>query len=160
MTQNDPLLDRTALAKFFSVQSRSGLEPFRPLRSVLKALGIRLVGGTTRRSVLWRALGLAAIQDPAHHDDLSRPLLKAVEVGDLVGVADPSIVYRWHKGRLPKGVPPFPSAIDLSGGRENARALRWRRAEVLAWHTGSPAPDYAPLPPTFGSLAPTSRRAA
>ena len=166
MTPIDPPLDRKHLTVFFALKPGSAADRYRPLRSVLRALGIRLVGGTTRRSVLWSALGLAEEQDPAHHEALSAPLMTARGTADLLGVADPSIVYQWRKGRVPQGMPTFPAAIDLSGGRENARMLRWRRSEVLAWRTRRPAPAYAsplssaPRTAVFGGLAPIRGRAS
>lgn len=42
-------------------------------------------------------MGLADTQDPAHHKELMAALLTAHGVADLLGVADPSIVYRWEK---------------------------------------------------------------
>ena len=121
---------------------------------MLKALGISLRGGTTRWPVVWRALNLAEEQDPEHHKALTEPLLTARAVADLVGVADPSIVYRWEKGAVPKGAGPFPCVIDLSGGRKDARAKRWREAEVQAWHMGKPQPRYAKPAPVFGAIEP------
>jgi predicted DNA-binding transcriptional regulator AlpA len=144
---NDELLTRPDLGRFFTVKERG-------LGRVLRALDIRLLGATTRWSVVWRALGLADIQDPAHWADLTAPLLTAKGVAERIGVADPSIVYRWEKGQLPAGALPFPKAIDLSNGHENARAKRWRRADVLAWHAQRPCTRYAKPAPVFGALAP------
>ena len=127
---------------------------YRALHRVLKALGIRLVGGTTQWSVVWSALGLAPQQDAQVAADLMEPLLNAKAAAFLIGVS-PSIIYRWSKGRVPIDLPPFPTAIDLAGGRKDARGLRWRRAEVLAWHSRSPLPVYACKAPVYGSLTPT-----
>lgn len=148
---NTPLT-RDDLVKFF------GLDPvkngdYRPLRRVLSALNIRLIGGTTQWPVIWSALGLSASQKPCHVSDLTAPLLTAKSVAFLLGV-DPSIVYRWSKGELPTDLNPFPTVIDLSGGRKGARVKRWRRAEVMAWHSCQPLPDYARKPAAFGSLTP------
>lgn len=139
-------LTRKDLQAYFAISERG-------LGRVLRDLDIRLLGGTTRWPVVWRALGLAEVQDRAHHRDLMAPLLTAKDVGALLGVSA-SIIYRWEKGRLPAGASPFPAAIDLSGGRENARAKRWRRAAVLAWHTGGTLPRYAKAAPVFGALTP------
>jgi predicted DNA-binding transcriptional regulator AlpA len=144
---NTPLT-RKDLRIFLSVEERG-------LGRALRDLGIPLRGGTTRWPVVWRALGLAAEQDPSLHDDLTAKLLTARAVADLVGVTDPSIVYRWEKGKVPANTPPFPASIDLSNGRKDARAKRWRRAEVLAWHTDKPLPRYARPAPAFGALTPT-----
>ena len=156
----DRPISRTDLIRFFaldamrpSVASQRPSAP-RPLARVLRDLGIPLRGGTTRWPVVWRALGLAEEQEEAHHLALTEPLLTARMVAELVGVADPSIIYRWSKGRLPSGAKPFPSPIDLSGGREAARAKRWRRAEVLAWHVDKPQPRYARPAPVFGAIRP------
>ena len=144
----DKPLTRDDLCEFFSVKERG-------LGRVLRDLGIKLRGGTTRWSVVWRALGLAAEQDPAHHADLTETLLTARAVAELVGVADPSIIYRWEKGAVPADTVPFPASIDISNGRKGARPKRWRRAEVLAWHTGRELPRYARAAPVFGALTPT-----
>ena len=144
----DKPLTRDDLCKFFSVKERG-------LGRVLRDLGIPLRGGTTRWSVVWGALGLAGEQDPAHHAELTTPLLTARGVAELVGVAGPSIVYRWEKGAVPAGAPPFPASLDISAGRKGARPKRWRRAEVLAWHTGQELPRYARAAPVFGALTPT-----
>lgn len=143
----DTPLTRKDLDVFFDVTDRG-------LGRVLRALDIRLVGGTTRWPVILRALGLDGKQDPAHWAELTAPLLTAKKVAELIGVADPSIVYRWEKGKLPAGMPPFPAVIDLSNGRENARMKRWRRAEVLAWHERRALPIYARVAPPFGALTP------
>lgn len=156
----DKPLTRADLLVFFALEpKRPLLDPCalpdpRPLARVLRDLGIPLRGGTTRWPVIWRALGLAEDQEPAHHAALTAPLLKARAVADLVGVADPSVIYRWEKGHVPRGAGAFPRAIDLSGGRKDARAKRWRRAEVLAWHMGQPQPRYAGLAPVFGTIRP------
>lgn len=148
----DTALTRDDLVKFFRLKPvRSG--DYRALSRVLKRLGIRLVGGTTRWPVVWAAIGLAPDQKASHEADLTASLLDAKAAAALVGV-DPSIIYRWTKGQLPAGMPPFPKAIDLSGGREGARALRWRRSEVIAWHSHQPVPDYPRKPPAFGALTP------
>lgn len=150
-------LTRADLITFFALESKrsSGQSPDpRRLARVLKALRISLRGGTTRWPVVWRALGLAEEQDLAHHAALTEPLLTARMVAELVGVADPSIIYRWEKGQLPRGAKPFPRPIDLSGGRKSARAKRWRRAEVLAWHMDQPQPRYAKPAPVFGAIRP------
>ena len=153
-------LTRDDLEAYFSIEKRvqhhdrGRPRDYRPLNRVLRDLDIRLLGGTTRWPVVWRALGLAEVQDPGHHADLTAPLLDAKAVADLVGVADPSILYRWEKGKLPVGAAPFPASIDLSNGREKARAKRWRRAEVLAWHSRQPPPRYAKPAPVFGALTP------
>ncbi|WPY96300.1 hypothetical protein T8T21_16125 (plasmid) [Limimaricola variabilis] len=157
----DTPLTRADLVTFFSLAPKPpSMDPDkrpdpRPLTRVLRDLGMALRGGTTRWPVVWRALGLAEEQDPAHHAALMTPLLTAREVADLVGVLDPSIIYRWAKGKVPQGAGPFPCAIDLSGGRKDARAKRWRRAEVLAWHMGQPQPLYAKPAPVFGTIRPT-----
>lgn len=150
---NTPL-SRSDLAIFFALASGKPGDR-RPLARVLRDLGLTLRGGTTRWPVVWRALGLAEDQDPAHFAELTAPLLTARGVAELLGVADPSIIYRWEKGKLPTGSGPFPPVIDLSNGRKGARAKRWRRAEVLAWHAGAPLPRYATPVPAFGALAQT-----
>jgi predicted DNA-binding transcriptional regulator AlpA len=148
----DTPLTRSDLVTFFALPKKRP-DDTRPLCRVLRDLGIRLRGGTTRWPIVWRALGLAEDQDPAHHGELTATLLTAQAVADLLGVS-PSIVYRWEKGRLPEGAAPFPAAIDLSNGREAARARRWRKSEVLAWHMGRPLPCYAKPAPVFGAIAP------
>jgi len=127
---------------------------YRALHRVLKRLGIRLVGGTTRWPVVWSALGLAPQQDARLVADLMQPLLTAKAAAALIGVS-PSIIYRWSMGAVPAGMPPFPRPIDLTGGREGARGLRWRRTEVDAWHSHEPLPNYARKAPVYGSLTPT-----
>lgn len=146
-------LTRRDLRKFFDVQSATPGDD-RPLNNVLRALDIRLRGGTTRWPVIWAALGLSAQQDPQHFTALTAPLLTAQAVADLIGVQDPSIIYRWSKGQLPQGAALFPEKIDLSNGRKNARARRWRQAEVLAWHCGDPHPQYVKPAPVIGALTP------
>ncbi|GHF72073.1 helix-turn-helix transcriptional regulator [Seohaeicola zhoushanensis] len=145
-------LTRDDLVRFFGLKPvRTG--DYRPLSRVLSALGIRLVGGTTRWVVVWSALGLSADQKPCHLKHLTEPLITAKSAAAALGV-DPSIVYRWSKGLVPNGMPSFPDAIDLSNGRTDARALRWRRAEIVAWHSREPLPGYARTAPPFGSLTP------
>lgn len=151
--QLDKPLTRDDLVIFFGLKPvRSG--DYRALSRVLSALGIRLVGGTTRWSVVWRALGLSPDQKPCDLADLAAPLLTAKAAAARVGV-DPSIIYRWSKGAVPMGMPHFPKPIDLTTGRKGARGLRWRRAEVDAWHSHQPLPTYARQAPAFGALTPT-----
>lgn len=146
-------LTRPDLCSFFAVRfAESGDQ--RGLHKVLRALEIRLRGGTTRWSVVWAAIGLSEEQNPQHYDDLTAPLLTAQSVAELLGQRDPSIIYRWSKGHLRKDVSSFPAAIDLSNGRQSARANRWRQAEVLAWHANKPLPQYAKAAPIFGALTP------
>ncbi|WPZ31724.1 hypothetical protein T8A63_20585 (plasmid) [Sulfitobacter sp. OXR-159] len=151
MKQDKPL-SKDDLVKFF------GLKPvengdYRALSRVLKALGIRLVGGTTRWSVVWKAFGFAEVQTPERAAELRKALLDARATAELLGV-DPSTLYRWSKGQVPIGMPPFPKAIDLSNGGANTRSQRWRRAEVLAWHCHRDFPIYARQSPVFGGLTP------
>lgn len=153
MKQDTPL-SKDDLVKFF------GLKPvengdYRALSRVLKALGIRLVGGKTRWSVVWKALGLAEVQVPGRAEELRQPLLNARATAELLGV-DPSTLYRWSKGQVPIDMPPFPKAIDLSNGGANTRSQCWRRAEVLAWHCHQELPNYARRSPVFGALTPTA----
>jgi predicted DNA-binding transcriptional regulator AlpA len=146
-------LTRPELCSFFAIRfAKSG--DHRGLHNILRDLDIRLRGGTTRWPVVWTALGLSAQQDQRNHADLIAPLLTAQAVADLLGLVDPSIIYRWSKGQLPHGTPSFPNSIDLSNGRKSARANRWRRAEVLAWHCCQPLPQYAKSAPVFGALTP------
>lgn len=147
MTDPGPIT-RDELKVFLAVKER-GLAP------VLRGLGIRLIGKATQWSVVWRAIGLAEDQDPADFDALKAPLLPASAVAELCGGVSTSIIYRWHKGQTARGVPALPPAIDLSCGRENARALRWRRSEIKAWHAIEPIPSYARPVPVFGTLLPS-----
>jgi predicted DNA-binding transcriptional regulator AlpA len=148
----DKPLTRADLVTFFALPKKR-VDDMRPLCRVLRDLDIRLRGGTTRWPVVWRAIGLAEDQDPEHYADLTAPLLTAQGAAAFMGVST-SIIYRWEKGRLPRGVPPFPPTIDLSNGRQDARAKRWRKAEVLAWHMQKPIPSYAKPAPVFGSIGP------
>jgi predicted DNA-binding transcriptional regulator AlpA len=147
----DKPLTRDDLESFFNLRKRGGTDR-RALNKVLRALGIRLRGGTTRWSVVMEALGLAAAQDADRWAELTAPLLTASEIAQLLGLADSSIIYRWTKGAVPPGTPPFPAVIDLANGQQDARAKRWRRAEVLAWHEGRTPPRYAKAAPAFGAL--------
>ncbi|KUF11340.1 helix-turn-helix transcriptional regulator [Pseudoponticoccus marisrubri] len=151
----DQALTRDDLEVFFCIRKKTGSADRRALAKVLRALGIRLRGGTARWSLILRALDLSETQDPRHWADLTAPLLTANDVATLIGAKDPSIIYRWEKGKLPADTPPFPPSIDLSNGRKHARAKRWRKAEVLAWHQGRPLPRYAKAAPAFGALTPT-----
>ena len=150
----DKPLTRDDLEVFFRIRKKTERADRRALAKILHALDIRLRGGTTRWSVVLRALDLAENQDPGQWAELTAPLLAANDVAELLGMADASIIYRWEKGKLPAGAPPFPATIDLSNGRKNARAKRWRRAEVLAWHKGGPLPRYTKAAPAFGALTP------
>jgi len=120
-----------------------------------EAPGNRLVGGTTRWSVVWAALGLAEAQVPGRAEELRQPLFDALTTAELLGV-DPSTLYRWSKGQVLIGMPPFPKVLDLSNGRANARSQRWRGAEVLAWHCHQDLPVYVRRSPVFGALTPTA----
>lgn len=151
---HDKPLTRDDLESFFNLRKKRGGTDRRALNKVLRALGIRLRGGTTRWTVVMEALGLAAVQDAERWAELTAPLLTAADVARLLGLADPSIIYRWAKGGVPPGTPPFPAVIDLSKGQQDARAKRWRRAEVLAWHEHRTPPRYAKAAPAFGSLIP------
>ena len=151
MTHDTPL-SKDDLVTFFRLKPVNNGD-YRALSRVLRALGIRLVGGTTRWPVVWSAFGLATEQDLQRAAELREPLLDAKAAAALIGVT-PSIIYRWSKGNVPARMPVFPKAIDLSNGRENARGLRWRRAEVLAWHSHETLPAYARTAPGFGSLIP------
>ncbi|TCS60189.1 hypothetical protein EDD52_1156 [Primorskyibacter sedentarius] len=152
----DQPLTRDDLEDFFRIRKKTGGTDRRALNKVLRALGIQLRGGTTRWSVVLHAIGLSETQDPAHWADLKAPLLTADDVAAQLGLADTSIIYRWGKGELAVGMPPFPAVIDLSNGRKQARAKRWRRAEVLAWHRGQSIPQYAKAITAFGSLTPAN----
>jgi predicted DNA-binding transcriptional regulator AlpA len=146
-------LTRPDLCSFLAIRfAKSGDQ--RGLHNVLRDLNIKLRGGTTRWPVVWTAIGLSENQDLRHYADLTAPLLTAQSVAELLGRKDPSIIYRWSNGQMPNGVPPFPAAIDLSNGRQSARANRWRQAEVLAWHANKPLPQYAKAAPIFGALTP------
>lgn len=151
MTHDTPL-SKDDLVTFFCLKPVNNGD-YRALSRVLKTFGIRLVGGTTRWPVVWSAFGLAPEQDLQRAAELRKPLLDAKAAAALIGVT-PSIIYRWSKGNVPGRMPVFPKAIDLSNGRENARGLRWRRAEVLAWHSHETLPVYARTVPSFGSLIP------
>lgn len=151
----DQALTRDDLEAFFRIRKKPGSTDRRALAKILRALGIRLRGGTTRWSVVMQALGLSETQDPAQWAELTTPLLTANDAATLLGKADASIIYRWEKGELPADTPPFPATIDLSNGRQDARAKRWRRAEVLAWHKRRTLPRYAKAAPAFGALIPT-----
>jgi predicted DNA-binding transcriptional regulator AlpA len=150
----DHALSPTDLSVFFAVTrtEKNSNDP-RALRRIINALGIRLVGRTTRWPVIWRAIGLSEVQDPSHWCELTAPLLTAEGAAELLGVSS-SIIYRWSKGDLPSDMPAFPDVIDLSGGRARARAKRWRRAEVRAWHMREPLPQYQQPTPKFGGLEP------
>ena len=151
MTHDTPL-SKDDLVTFFCLKPVNNGD-YRALSRVLKTLGIRLVGGTTRWPVVWSSLGLAPKQDLQRAAELRVPLLDAKAAAALIGVT-PSIIYRWSKGNVPARMPFFPKAIDLSKGRKNARGLRWRRAEVVAWHSHETLPVYARTAPGFGSLIP------
>ena len=151
MTHDTPL-SKDDLVTFFCLKPVNKGD-YRALSRVLRALGIRLVGGTTRWPVVWSAFGLAPEQDLQRAAELREPLLDAKAAAALIGVT-PSIIYRWSKGNVPARMPVFPKAIDLSKGRKNARGLRWRRAEVLAWHSHETLPVYGRTAPGFGSLIP------
>lgn len=151
MTHDTPL-SKDDLVTFFCLKPVINGD-YRALSRVLRALGIRLVGGTTRWPVVWSAFGLASEQNLQRAGELKVPLVDAKAAAALIGVT-PSIIYRWSKGNVPARMPVFPKAIDLSKGRKNARGLRWRRAEVLAWHSHETLPVYARTAPGFGSLIP------
>ena len=140
--------DRERLCAFFNVKPRG-------LPGVLRDLKIRLIGGKVRWPVVWTALGLAPEQDPNHWQDLLAQLMTAEEVADYCGV-DARTIYRWRHGQgVPSGLPPMPAPIDLSRGRKNARKLRWRRAEIVAWQNRAAPPVYARAAPVLGTLRPT-----
>ncbi len=73
--QDKPLTKDDLVAFFCLKPVKNG--DYRPLSRVLKALGIRLVGGTTRWSVIWTALGLATKQEPQRETELKEALLDA-----------------------------------------------------------------------------------
>ncbi len=153
MQQDTPLSKDDLITYFCLKRVESG--DYRALSRVLKALGIRLVGGTTRWSVVWKAFGLAEAQMPERAVELKQPLLDARATAELLGV-DPSTLYRWSKGQVPIDMSPFPKAIDLSNGRANSRSQRWRRAEILAWQCHQDLPVYVRRSPVFGALIPTA----
>ncbi len=153
MKQDTPL-SKDDLVKFFCLKPVKNGD-YRALSRVLNALGIRLVGGTTRWSVVWKAFGLAEVQMPERAEELREALLNARAAAELMGV-DPSTLYRWSKGQVPNDMPPFPKAIDLSKEGGNTRSQRWHRAEVLAWHCHKDLPIYAWRSPVFGALTPTA----
>jgi len=144
MSYNDPL-DRKDLADFFGVKERG-------LPRVLKAYGIRLVAGKSRWPVVLKSLGFAVQGDPGRTEDLLEPLLTAAGVADRIGVADSSTVYKYAKGRGPSHLGPFPAPIDLSNGAKDARAMRWRKAEIDAWINKQSQPKYDRIAPGFGAL--------
>lgn len=125
------------------------------LWKVLRDLKIRPIGGNVQWPVVWQALGLSQQDDPRHQADLIEPLMTAPDVGKFCGVTARTI-YRWYKSQgLPAEIGLMPRAIDLSGGRENARKMRWRRSEIRAWQYRQPQPVYTRAIPTFGTLKPT-----
>lgn len=141
-------LDRPQLCRFLAVRPRG-------LSSVLRDLGIRVIGGRVQFPVLWEAIGLDPAQPPEVWAELAAPLLTAAEIGAFCGVT-PRTVYRWRHGGHEEGAhrTPMPAAIDLSRGREDARRLRWRRSEIRAWQFGQPIPVYKRKLPGFGALKP------
>ncbi len=140
--------DTERLRLFYNV-AESGV------RAVLCAMKIRPIGRKVQWSVILEALGLSQHQDPNHWCDLTAPLMTAKEVGAYCGVSSRTI-YRWKKGEgLPANIESMPAAIDLSGGREDARQMRWRKSEICAWQNRQPRPVYTRASPTFGSLKPT-----
>ena len=141
----DEPLDRTALAEFFGVKARG-------LPRVLKAYGIRLVAGQSRWPIVLKALGFAEQSNPERTEELMKPLLTAAGVATRIGVTDSSTVYKWAKGRGPEHLGPFPASIDLSAGAKDARATRWRKAEIDAWINQQPQPKYDRTAPVFGAL--------
>ena len=144
----DKPADRDRLRIFFNVKPGG-------LTGVLRDLKIRPIGGKVRWPVVWAALGLAPAQDPDHWPDLLAPLMTAGDVGRYCGV-DARTIYRWRHGKgLPPDLAPMPAPIDLSRGRENARKLRWRRAEIVAWQNRKKQPVYARAAPVLGALKPT-----
>jgi predicted DNA-binding transcriptional regulator AlpA len=144
---NEPA-DRDRLRTFFNVKPRG-------LAGVLRDLKIRPIGGKARWPVVWAALGLACEQDPDDWPDLLAPLMTAKDVADYCGVGARTI-YRWRHGEgLPADLPPMPAPIDLSRGRKDARKLRWRRAEIVAWQNRKEPPVYARAAPVLGTLKPT-----
>lgn len=144
MKQHEPI-DREQLKTFFQVKSG--------LPAVLDDLNIHMNGKTTRWPVIMTALGLHPEQDPAVWPELMEQLMEAKDVAHYCG-SNVRSIYRWREGvGLGKRLP-MPRDIDLSGGRENARKSRWRRAEIVAWQNRQPAPAYAPAPSVFGSLTP------
>ncbi len=144
----DKPASKSQLETFFNVKDRG-------LPAVLRELQIRPIGGHVSWPVIWKALGLAAVQDPEHLTDLKKPLMDAKEVGVLCGVCART-VYRWREGKgLPVERGPMPKAIDLAAGRKYARKTRWRKSEIQAWQDHEPQPAYARAAPTFGSLKPT-----
>lgn len=146
MTNN--LVPRSDLIDFFNLKERG-------LPCVLRELNLRPIGGHLTWPVVWKALGLAAKQDPEHHCELKKPLMTAAEVGVFCGVSARTI-YRWQEGiGLPADRGPMPRAIDLSAGRKDARKTRWRESEIRAWQDRELPPAYALVAPTFGALKPT-----
>ena len=141
----DEPLDRTALAEFFGVKARG-------LPRVLKAYGIRLVAGKSRWPVVLRALGFAEQSNSERTEELMQSLLTAEGVANRIGLADSSTVYKYAKGRGPKHLGSFPKPIDLSNGDKDARATRWRKAEIDAWINQQPQPKYDRIAPVFGAL--------
>lgn len=140
--------DRERLCVFFDVTDRG-------LTELLRDLKIRPIGGHVQWPVVWKSLGIGPDQDPLCHKDLMAPLMTAKKVAAFCGVTSRT-VYRWQKGQgLPPGLPPMPTVIDLSVGRQNARKSRWRTAEIRAWQNCEPQPVYARATPVFGSLKPT-----
>lgn len=139
-------VSRAQLALFFQVAPRG-------LGRVLDDLGLRLIGGCVQWGLVWQALGLASQQSPEHWVELTEPLWTAADVARYCGVST-SIIYRWNVGRHPARMVPMPAAIDISAGRADARALRWRKAEIVAWQNGRSQPEYAQRRPAFGTLLP------
>ncbi len=117
MTNN--IVPSSDLIDFFNLKERG-------LPCVLRELNLRPLGGNLTWPVAWKALGLAAKQNPEHHCELKKPLMTAAEVGVFRGVSARTI-YRWQEGiGLPTDRGPMPSAIDLSAGRtRDCRHVRW-----------------------------------
>lgn len=137
---NDTYINRKDLIAYFGVPARS-------LKEVLKDAGIVLRANGTRWSVVFEAFGLAADQSAEHWDELTKPLLTPKQVALIVGKEAPETITRWSNPAAPRYRPDFPPPIDLTfGKRPNARnRKRWRKAEVIAWHSNKPQPKYRHL---------------
>ncbi|MCO8146387.1 helix-turn-helix domain-containing protein [Rhodovulum tesquicola] len=138
------------LRTYFKLGRKAGRNDVRPVRNLLKSLGVNVRGTTVPWPVVVRAMGLNPDLSPEQFADLKTPLMTTADIAALLGV-DRETVHRWRR----EGRADMPAPLQLG-----PRLTRWIPAEIHAWEGLRDRPNFprrkTSARPAFGALKPAS----